>query len=636
MIFFMSETNLMSQTLFSYGKHKVDKQEFLDAYHKNNLESSNLQSLHDYLDLYIAFKLKVQAARDQKLDTLSQQKADLLSFRQQIEADYLTDKKLVQSLIREAFLRSQKDIRISHIFISFGENDSFEGETKDTLTAFKQISKAYAALKNGENFSEIALACSADPSVSINKGDIGFITVFSLPYEFENIVYSLKEGEFSASYKSSAGYHIFKKTEERKAWGKVRVAQILLGYSPHSSQKERLANRVLADSLYNAIRQGTDFSSLAKKYSSERNAYETGGVIPDINVGRYDPVFEKAVFSLNSDGEVSLPVETEFGIHILKRIRRIPVSDNSQQADRLFKEEVIQDGRIVQGKDQFTQHILNTVNYKKRWLKDTVLWQVSDSFLWRDTFIPQGNIAEKTVLFSVDREDKTVVDWLEFLRSVKNKYLLPFPYADLMKQFVVRSATSYYQNNLELYNADFRNKMNEFSDGNLLFEIMEREVWSKAAKDNEGLKQYYEKHLKNYVWGPSAGVIFITTADSLTAVEVIKDIRNYSRNWRSLTESTSGKIIADSTRFELEQIPGADRSIQPGYVTKPVENIENGSFSFMYITKVYPQREQKSFEEARGTVINDYQIMLEEAYIQRLKRKYPVRINEKVLNTLAP
>ena len=629
---------LSAQTLFTYGKHKVDKEEFLRAFNKNNTAGKSEQSIRDYLDLFIAFKLKVQAAKDRKMDTLPAQKNDLLNFRRQIEADYMTDNGMIHTLVMEAFKRSGEDIRLSHIFIPFNagyiQNPAAHTAT-DTLPAFENIHKAYAELKNGGDFSAVAEKYSSDPSVKKNKGDIGFITVFSLPYELESVAFSLPNGAFSLPYKSSAGYHIIKRTVTKPAAGKMRAAQILLAYTPDASEEEKQIQKNLADSLYQALQKGSDFFTLAKQFSSERNAYSTGGLMPDFGVGRYDPVFENAVFALQKDGDVSIPFETAFGIHIVKRIKHFPVSTDSTQAEALFKEAVTQDARVAIARDQFVGRIMNEIGYQKQFQQDLLLWHVTDSFLVNNNFTPQKNITDNTVLFSFHKESKTIKDWLSFIRSVKNNYAAPLPYTDLMKQFVAVSAKSYYQAHLEDYNTAFRNQLTEFSEGNQLFEIMEEQVWGKAAKDKKGLQNYYEQHKAKYTWGPSVNAVFFTTADPETAESISNDISSYAGKWKTLGESTQGKIIADSARFELEQIPGAKGNIQAGQITERITDTTNGSTNFMYVLNVYDQPAQRSFEEARGLVINDYQAVLEAQWIKSLKKKYPVKINEKLLHTLA-
>jgi peptidyl-prolyl cis-trans isomerase SurA len=638
----LSGTCLSAQTLFTYGRHKVDKEEFLRAFYKNNTGDKSGQAMRDYLNLFIAFKLKVQAAKDLKMDTLPGQKNDLLNFRRQIETDYLNDDSIIHILVKEAFNRSRKDIRIAHIFIPFEESYVKDpsvtagNNAVDTLPAWQNIQKAYAALKNGADFGLTAEKYSLDPSVKNNKGDIGFITVFSLPYPLESVAYTLQTGAFSMPCKSQAGYHIIKKIAERPAFGKMRAAQILLAYTPAASNKERQKKKTLADSLYNALEQGSDFESLAKRFSSERNASTTGGLMPDFGVGRYDPIFENAVLSLKNDGDISAPFETAYGIHLVKRIKHLPVSSDSSQAEALFKEAVLQDSRVSIAGEQFTEQMLERTGYQKKY-KDELLWSITDSFLVRNHFIPSKGTDEQTVLFSFDKENTTVKDWLSYIQTEKNKYSRssPLPYPAIMKTFVSLQAKDYYRAHLEDYNPGFRNQLTEFSEGNQLFEIMEQQVWSKASEDKNDLQQYYEKHKEKYTWGPSVNAIFFTTDDRKTAEDISRDIKNYIKKWRTLAESSAGRIIADSARFELGQIPGAKEDIRPGQITELITDPANGSTNFMYVLNVYNKPAQRSFDEARGLVINDYQAVLEGKWIKALKKKYRVKVNEKLLQTLA-
>ena len=182
----ISTLTTFSQTLFTYGNKSVSKDEFLKAYSKNNVDNPlTEQALRDYLDLYIPFKLKVQAAYDLKLDTLATQRAELQAFRNQVMQAFLSDAGSVAALVNEAFNRSQQDIRISHIFIAAPKDSAAL-----SARAEQQAKEAYRLLQEGKNFGEVAISYSNDPSVRSNQGDIGYITVFSLPYELETLAYS--------------------------------------------------------------------------------------------------------------------------------------------------------------------------------------------------------------------------------------------------------------------------------------------------------------------------------------------------------------------------------------------------------------------------------------------------------------
>ncbi|PVD50471.1 hypothetical protein DC498_19615 [Terrimonas sp.] len=630
--------NLYAQTLFTYKGEKVDKEEFLRAFYKNNTGDKSEQAMREYLNLFIAFKLKVKAAKDMRLDTLAGQKNDVQNFRAQLEEEYTNDEKMIRSLSREAFERSQKDIRLSHIFIPFDKNATrratsyTNGVFSDTAAAFAVAQQAYTALNNKENFTAVAMKYSQDPSVETNKGDIGYITVFTLPYALENIAYNLNTGDYAPPYKSNLGYHIIMKTGERPAFGRMSAAQILLAYATQPTAAEKAAQSRLADSLYSIIIKGGDFEALARQYSGERNAAATGGLMPDFGVGRYEPVFENAVFSLQKDGDVTKPFETPFGIHIVKRIKHQPVATDTLQINTLFKDQVLQDSREKMAREQFAKEVLNKTGYKKIFQNDEELWNATDSFLNNNRIIPLKGINEKTVLFSIGADQVTMSDWTAYVQETRRTTILP--YNEMMKQFVALRANSYYRRNLEKYDSRFRDQVAEFSDGNLLFEVMERKVWNKAGEDKTTLKKYYDEHTSKYMWGESAGVIFFTVADKTTAEEIRKDIQPYIKKWKGLSESTSGKIIADSARFDIAQIPGINTSIQPGKLTEMVTDSSDGSVNFVYIINTYKGPDQKSFEEARGLVMNDYQAVLEEKWLTELKKKYPVKVNEKVFKSL--
>ena len=629
---------LQAQPLFTYKKHGVDKASFLRAFYKNNAGDNSEKAMRDYLDLYINFTLKVQAAKDMKLDTLPNQQNDIRNFRAQLAEDYTNDEQVMKSLCREAFERSQKDIRIAHIFIPFDKAKMTDlsaynnGIFADTAEAYATAQKAYTALQNNEDFTAVVMKYSQDPTTETNRGDLGYITVFTLPYALENIAYNLADNAYSAPYKSNIGYHILKKTGERPAIGKMRTAQILLVYSAIPSAEEKKQRFRMADSLYEKIKNGSDFEALAKQYSGEQHAANTGGLMPDFGVGRYEPAFENTVFALQHDGDITKPFETPFGVHIVKRLKHFPVITDTLQATTLLKDQILQDSREKIAKEKFLENILAVTGYKRLYHDEDVLWEATDSFLNNNRIVPIKNINQHTVLFTVGKNSKTMQEWAAYVQESRRSFVLAYP--DLMKQFIATTASAYYKDHLEAYDDRFANQLKEFSDGNLLFEIMERKVWNKAAADKTALSKYYNDHKDKYMWGESAGVIFFTVADKATAEDMRKDIQPYVQNWKTLSETSAGKIIADSARFDVAQIPGNPSALKTGAVTDMVTDNSDGSINFVYILNTYKGPAQKTFEEARGLVINDYQAVLEEKWLAELKKKYPVKINEKVFKTL--
>lgn len=622
------------QTLFTYGNHAVSKEEFLRAYNKNkNVENNNDQAKRDYLNLYTIFKLKVQAAKDMCLDTLPSLKSDLKNFRTQIEDNYLKDNKEVDTLVYHAFVRSQKDIHVQHFYVSI--NDKMSPE--DTMKLYHAINETYDELKKGGTDYTDILSEIKEKMAPVRGNDLGWITAFTLPYEFENIVYSLKPGLVSKPFRSKKGWHIFKNEEERPAVGTIKAAQILFAV-PAGNMTMRDHSKQLADSVYKALKSGADFGELAKKYSNDRGTYMNGGIMPEFGVAKFDGAFETVAFSLKNDSDISLPFQTEFGYHIIKRLSRSPVPANKDSTAFMYKlkQEVLNDSRIKLAKDLFLKQVLVKTGYRKNnTIKENLLWKITDSFTISNKKISAGILNENTVLFSFNNAKVKVGDWLNYIKTVnrQNGAKTEQSYPELLNKYVSLAAIENYKKRLEDFNPDFKYQIQEFEDGNMLFEVMQREVWSKASADSVGLRNYYKDHMIKYTWGASADAVLFSCAKETVAKKAIEEI-NKTGAWKKLMNGND-EIQADSSRVELSQIPvNSATNIVPGLITDPVINSGDGTAVFAYILKIYPAGQQRSFADARGLVINDYQNYLEKKWIVELKRKYPIRINEKVFQSI--
>jgi len=626
-----------SQSLFTYGSHNVDAKEFLRAYDKNKTETKETksQAIKEYLDLYMRSRLKIQEAYSRGFDTLPQIKLEVENLREQIIENYLNDPESFERLVSEAFRRSQKDIHISHIFISAKKADG----GLDTVAAKQKAVEAFALLEKGNDFSQVAMKYSDDPAAKTNKGDIGYITVFGLPYELESLAYTTPVGKYSQLYRSRAGYHIIKNLGERKALGKIKAQQILLAFPPDADAAAKKALAKRADSIYQRLLKGADLAKLASQFSNDYISAASGGSITDFGVGQYTPVFENIAFSLPADGAISKPFLTEHGYHILKRIKRIPVlTDSTNKTGMLaFRSQVEQDDRMNISRNALYGKVAGKAGFTKRPYNEQELWSITDSIIDFRTPSTPLQITSKTELFSIGDKTATVSDWTEYAKTFRYKSdgSGMKPYSQVMDEFVNFEARQYYREHLEEFNEDFKNQMTEFREGNLFFEIMQQEIWNKAQTDSLALENYYSKNKEKYNWKPSADAVILFCSDINTSTIVYNQLKKKPGTWRAIVSGLSEKVVADSARYEWSQIPDAGKSqLKPGMITTPVTNKNDNSASFAYIVKLYPQPQQRNFSEARGLVINDYQNELEEKWITELKSKYPVTVNQQVLQTL--
>ena len=625
-----------SQTLFTYGNAAVDKAEFTRAYNKNKTPVADKEkALREYLDLYVKFKLKVKAAMELSLDTLPQLQYDAQSFRSQIEDSYLNNEKAVNNLQSEAFNRSQKDLHILHFFVPVDAAASPE----DSLKAFKSISTFYTALAAGKTDYDNLNAASP---VKIKQSDLGFVTVFGLPYEYENIIYGLKMNETSKPYRAKNGWHLFKLIGERKAVGKWKVAQILLSIPPDASADARKGYEKKADSVYELLQKGEDFGKMARWFSDDKVTYGSNGEMAEFGSGKFETSFEDEVFKLTRDKEISKPFLTAYGYHIVKRLSQSPVATDKNDAGYQFelKQKIQQDSRINFAKDLFLKEIMRQVNLKKTGaVSDADMNRYADSVIAKPNS-ETGNtalypIAAKTI-YTYAKTKLTGKDWLDFVRNYKGAGELYHGESNAMlaEKFVSTSLMDYYRKHLEDFNTDFRYQMDEFKDGNVLFEIMEKKIWGKASVDTVGLLKHYTDNKNKYLWNASADIIIFNCTGKAFADEAKASLLK-GKDWKKITEESNNNVLADSGRFELTQLPVTiDTKTPEGYVSEIVVSTVDGNTSFIKVVHHYNANLQRSFEEAKGLVINDYQNILEEKWIAELKNKYPVKINEAVFQTL--
>jgi peptidyl-prolyl cis-trans isomerase SurA len=623
------------QILARYGNQTISREEFLTAFQKNNTNvNATEKAYRDYLNLYIRYRLKVQAAMDMGLDTLPGQMSELQNFKSQIVDQYLNDQGSLNQMAKEAFIRSQKDIQVSYIFVAVPGNAS----PADTTRAREKIQNAYKALQKNADFGETALQFSEDPFVKKNRGDIGFITVFDLPYAMETIAYNTPLGKYSPVFRIKGGYIIVKKTAEKKAEGRIRAAQILLVFPFDANDKAKSDTRRRADSIYQAIRKGADFGELARKFSGDNLSYQLGGVMPEFGIGKYERGFEVTAFGLKNDGDVSMPYESDFGIHIIKRIKRIPVPVVADQKTlEAYKEKIRLDPRIAVSKNRMMEMVLKQTGFKEILPKGNSLWEYTDSLLANRKPASNSEISDQSVLFQFPDKKILIIDWIVYRKSLKSSPNLinGKTNAEILEAYKQIVALDYYKQHLERYNKAYAAQVNEFRDGNLLFEVMQQRVWNKASADTAGLKAYFESHKTNYWWKPGAEAVIFTAGNSPTGLKLKKDLGPNILDWRKKVETYGSLVQSDSGRFEFKQLP----------ISSPLLPADEGKFTalringdksvqFAYIIKEYPAPSARTFEEARGLVINDYQNELENIWIRELKKKYPVVINEAVFNTL--
>lgn len=455
--------------LFTVNEEAVKVSEFKRVYEKNiELVDEEAKDIDKNLNLYINYKLKVQEAYALKLDTVKSYKKELKKYKDQLIAPYLSDDAYKKKQIKEAYNRTKEEVRASHILILYPKKGK-----RDTLGMLAKLNIAKQRIEKGESFIEVAKEVSEDPSAKQNGGDLGFFSAFKMVYPFEEAAYSTKLGEVSAPFKTRFGYHILKVTDKRLSKGQFEAAHILIkGVSDISKTK--------IEEVYKELQNGTSFKALAKKVSEDTGSAKNGGKLRKFGAGRMVAPFENAILNIKKEGDYSKPFKTRYGWHIVKLLKKHPIGTLEEMENSLTKK-VMGSSRANLSK----KAVIDRLN------KEYTI--VSNEVVLKEVLNGVKLDNATTDLVTINNKKIKTSYFNQYLKS-KRKKVSPKVY----KEFLDTEVLNYFKNDLENTNEDFKNTLNEYKDGLLLFDLMQNKIWKKAATDSVGLKKYFTENKKRY------------------------------------------------------------------------------------------------------------------------------------------
>ncbi len=627
--------------LFTYGNAKVHKSEFLRMYTKNiNNQKPDFseKALREYLTLYSRFKMKVAEAEGLRMDTLSSVESELGTYKKQLAKTYLADSEVTDKLVKEAYDRMKKDVRVSHILLNMPRN------TDDTAVVFNKIDSIYKALQKGADFASIARAMSDDKPSASKGGDVGFFTGMQIPsYPFETAAYATPLGSFSKPFRTVFGYHIIKKTDERAARGEIQVSQIMINVKKSDGDEGDKAGKSKIDSILTALKKGANFEEMVELYSDDKYSKNTKGLLSTFGVGQMVPEFEDAAFALKKAGDLSAPVKTEFGYHIIKLVSKTPLrAFDSIKTD--IKKKVEKDGRMEIAREQYIYKLKEKFKYKEDTKAITDLINaIPDSSLRNGTFKGQDYAKFNKNVFEIfGNTSFTQADFANYIQDyTRGKIYGPKEptLRSLLKNYAEKALIDIQENKLIDENEEYRSLLTEYRDGIMLFELTDRNVWNKASSDSAGLEAFYNTRKDKYTWPPSVKGVIYKAMDEEYIKRVASALASPASNGSpdEVIKSANGdgvqnKVFYESGKFERSRFP-AGLKMMNGKPTQHFKN-EDGSYTIIDVKEVFDQPTPKTLAEARGYVISEYQEYLEKKWISDLEAKYPVTVNEATFKTM--
>lgn len=609
----------------------VPKSEFEYLYNKNSQQQINPQTLDEYVEMFKLYKMKVADARAEGLDTVASFIKETEQYKHDLAAPYLADSIYLNQLVDEEYARMGEEVEATHIMFFKTRDNAQNRELRQRADSLVKV------LKAGGDFADLATKYSQDRGSNTRGGRMGWTLANRFPIAFEEVAWSLPEGQISEVVESPMGYHILKGGKHRPARGSVQVAHILkLTQGMDEEGKARVRQQI--DSIYNVVKANPMiFFQTATAESDDKGSARNGGRLNWFGTGEMVEPFDSASFAL-APGQISEPVESAYGYHIIYKLGEKGIPSKAEVKPALLQKfGSPQDARYQKIRDRQTAKLSKkfkaslTPKTLELMRRDLTNGALDSLYLANWTTMPNGDMPIATV------KGKNIKA-REF-----TKHLTPRP--DLKGEDAVKALDSKLddffnsvlveteEDELALTEPDYRNLLKEYVDGSLLYEVSVQKVWDRAAQDTEGLKAYFERNRNNYKWSePHVKGILVQAANDSVA-DLIKARKVQLGNDTiipTLRKEFAGKAQFDRVLVSKGTNANVDYLVFGGPEVAP----SNSKYTVQFMIDPRILNDPEEVNDVKGLVTSDYQNEMQQQWEADLRRKYPVSVNDKVLRTV--
>ena len=483
--------------VMTIGDMEVPLSEFLFIAQKDNSGVNLLdkKSLENYIGLFKIFKQKVADAKSIRIQESIQFQRELSTYQSQLAQSYMSDYEGEEQAVRKVYEQAKFLFSLSHIMFKLPE----QSLTKDTLEVFNKANEVYNRIKAGADFAAVGNALSEDENAGVIYEDENQIFPIQTFKEIVDAAFAMSPGDISAPIRTPLGFHIIRLNRKIENTVRLQVAHILIKEPDADVAYDEQTLWKDANDIYEKIKSGEDFAQLAEQYSNDENTKYNGGVLPPFGLGNMVLPFEQAAFALKNEGDVSSPVRTRFGYHIIKLLVKTGYPSFEEMSQSLYMS--MQNGDLSQELykvfDDTQKKKMGYVFYQDAYNE---LVKLCDDYFPTDTSF--YNIASQMTkpIMQLKGEDFPQYEFADYikLRSTSQKtYSVDFlndQYAifvrEIMTKLIERDLTD---------DPEFNNLINEYYDGILFFEVSDTRVWSKPIEEQENLeKEWLQELNKKY------------------------------------------------------------------------------------------------------------------------------------------
>lgn len=626
--------------LMKINGNKITKSDFEYAYKKANNEASEDQSVDQFLESFINYKLKVEEAKSLELNKDEIFLKEYSRYLEQSQSPYITDSISPEIVARKIYDRLGQNVQMSQLFVAFPTEDILP---KDTLKAYNKIvSIRESAIKGDDKeFEELVIKFS-DDSVSRKSsipGYLGWKTALMLEPEVEEAMYSTELDSISQPIRTNRGYYLIKVFNRRQDLGQINLSHIFFPYpyeNSNTAQKDSVHSQ--AQKVYEELLSGANFAQAATQYSLDQPTASRGGALGWFGVSNpLPPVFEEPLFSLK-EGEISQPLEMDYGFHIFKIVNKryqLPWENLKEQIIKAISQdnrnEQIKELKREKLKKEFPYSFNDSAYNQLETIAGT--YHIADSIFF-EKIAPLNDL----LLLSTGNKEYKVIDFVHFLAENPNTNfaLSTDILSHKVNDFILQKLQEEQKASLDEKYPEFHHLTTEYYDGILLFDVMNQEIWTKAQNDTKALQQLFTDSPSKYQWETPRYKGYVIHAKDKSTLKKVKELIKRYPNQDTLGQILIQELNSDSIKnIYIEK--GLWGKGENGFIDRTIFKTKNnreiiGYPEFVISGKLINSPE--TFEDVRGLLISEYQTILEKEWIESLRKKYKVEINDDVLKSI--
>lgn len=627
--FLLTAVHAVEQPLLIVGSDTISTDEFLYLWRKHNSYKgeSKPETMRAFLETYINYRLKVLDAKEQGLQKRSSFLNEYQQYRDVQLTPYFLDSAERERLYHAAYERMKWEIDASHILLSVPT------DAEDSMV-YNRALELRQRLLHGVSFDSLARAVSDDPSAATNGGHLGFFGASTMVYPFEIAAYNTPIDSISSPVRTSFGYHLIRVNDRRPDRGTLTVAHIYrTAREPISPERDQEIRDTMCLIRSRILDSGESFFNLVPEFSQDASSVSVNGILPPVTAGRFPGAFADAAFALKNDEDISEPVRTRFGWHLIMRIRKDTLKSYEETRENI-RRSLQRVGIELEGHGA----LVNTMRERAKAFLDeeAVLSLVgkndsvrpAPALLARPFARLEANGKELTLeeLYTYVVENEIAFDKKPLIRAARN--------------LLDNVAFAYCEREVRTQNPQLDYLLHEFYDGLLLFDISETKLWQ-ANPPEAVYKSLYKKYKKDLVFAERLHVEeYSTTGDvnklSALHVKLCPTLKNKASKKElqrdSITLREANYEAGTSYFADYGKIFKAPRPVEWDGVCSMI--LTNGNRSFFFRVTQVRKNAPKSLEEARGELQRYYQNEEEQRWLTELHKKYKVVVNEALLDKL--